>query len=833
MPKNGVIRVEPGAKLIVDGARITHNCSGFWYGIRVLGTGNGANQHPSTHGTAVFSNGAVIEHARFGVMNWDFQSVTTSGGIIQATDALFLNNQKSAEFCLFYNRDGNYNIRPDRSYFSRCLFEITDDYKGEELQYPFDCHASLWEVSGISFSGCQFYNRSTLSMKGKGHGLLSFNAGYTVGPYCGGIYSFDCTDMKRSVFKGFTYGIKADGDQTGTAHALTVDRCAFDSVTVGIFTPNFNHLSANRNIFHVGNGLPVEWTNCHQNMGIHTRYISQFRVEENEFKGFTHADQQADWENIGVIVEQSGTNDKELYKNSFENLTSGVMALGKNVSDPVFPSGASYGLRLFCNTFQQNKNDIHVLGNPAAPYYEGICQTQGATSLSAGNRFLSSGSGIVHINNSGRHIAYAYKGNHTEPLSGSRFGTILAANAHGCASRFSESVPSVLLDATATGLQEARFSGNMAAWNTALGEYENLLDGGDRQGLLSYISAAEPEDAAEVTNTLLGHAPWLSEPVLRAVIQADILPTVMLMDLLLANPDVLLDYELMAFLMELEGIGTEEAAELEAARGEVTVRTKTEATLSAYHAAAMEAAGRILISIKNDSLGNTAERLPLWLNHTGELWAQYELAFYYLASGDVNASDNVWQDILTGWELNEAQQAEYNAYLDYWNIRKALKESDRNIRQLTDSELAVLAGIREDLPNTQIGNIATSVLDFNLGTHVLVCAEQATPSYPHSRPGAPGSQTPPSRIRQIPPVIEAFPNPARDYVTFAYRLATVSGKLVLRVINQSGQSVAVLYPQDKEGRLHWDTRLMPPGQYLYQLSDDRGSKGSGKVVILK
>lgn len=825
---DNTILVKKGGKLVIDGAYIStlsYNETGFWQGIRVEGTAGQRQNVMNSSSTVIIKNGAVIENALIAVANWDTETgVHTAGGVIQATDAVFRNNKKSLDFVPFFNYDQNHNIRPDLSYFRRCEFTITDEYNGNATTNPFDCHASLWEVNGVSFTGCRFYNRNTSSMKGRGHGLLSFNAGYTVGPYCSGIYTLSCSDIQRSIFKGFTYGIKADGDYTGAAYALTVDRCDFDSVAAGIDVAHFNHLSALRNRFYVGNHrISPSPIGCHRNIGIYARYISQFRIEENEFTGFPYSG----WEHIGVVVQQSGPDDKELYKNRFEQLSKGVWVLGKNVSNPVYPPGNPSGLRLVCNQFQDNTKDIFVEGNPAAPYREGICQYQGSSLKSAGNLFLSAT--VPHISNGAMNLSYWYNGSNTEPVNGFGFSAGPAAAAHGCASRFTTDVPSVLLDATAASVQSAAFATHTGLFEAAYPEFEALIDDGDQAGLLAYIGTAEPEDAAEVTNTMLQKAPWLSETVLHALVTAGILPTGMLMDVLVEHPDVLRHYDFMGYIRSLEYIGPEEEALLEAALSVNTERTEALSKLTAYHSDASTAANMMVTSIKNDSLGNTAELLPQWLNHTGTLWAQYQLAFYYIDVDDINAGAGILEAIPDEWELEGGLLEEHDAFVSLWDIRKELQSSGRHIRQLTDPEKTTLEGIRETLSGTMIGSISHSVLNFVNNIPDSSCAALTPPVYSRQA-GPPGR---PAAIRATLPLIHAYPNPAKDYTTFAYNLATVKGRLVLSITNQAGQQVALLYPGGSKGRLHWDTRLLPAGTYVYRLSDDQAYKGSGKVVIIK
>jgi len=87
--------IEPGAKLIIDGGRLTNSgtskCSGsekYWQGVQVYGT---SNQHqfpahnPTHQGMLELKNGGTIEYAHKAVTNWKEGSWNEIGGVIKST----------------------------------------------------------------------------------------------------------------------------------------------------------------------------------------------------------------------------------------------------------------------------------------------------------------------------------------------------------------------------------------------------------------------------------------------------------------------------------------------------------------------------------------------------------------------------------------------------------------------------------------------------------------------------------------------------------------------------------------------------------------------------
>lgn len=413
MPANGVILVDRGATLVVDGATITNSCEKcMWAGINLGGTAwqsqGSANSHPH-QGRVVLQNGATLEHARTAISNWSLDDPAghaTSGGIIHATGANFINNGRSAEFIPYQNYGFGGIPISDGSFFRNCTFNITNDYKGLAVNYPFKHHVTMWDVSGVKFYGNTFKNEHTGNLRGLGDGIYSYNSGFNATRYPLNL------SQSANAFLDLKQGISIDGDMRGKPKSVLIDRNDFDGTTIGIMISNVENVTAIRNSFSVGNGRGIELLDCHDNIGIYATNTAQFRIEENVFTESTP--KTADY-TIGTLIHHSGGNDKELYKNSYNGLDYGILATGKNRVPYIatYPAGNT-GLRILCNSFTGNTNDVGVSGNNTAPNYEGIAMFQGSNALSAGNRFNTSTS--THFNNTASSITYYYGPNNSNVI---------------------------------------------------------------------------------------------------------------------------------------------------------------------------------------------------------------------------------------------------------------------------------------------------------------------------------------------------------------------------------------------------------------------------------
>ncbi len=819
MPKNGQIIIEPGAKLVVDGATITNSCeSCFWRGILV--TGNASQpQTASTQGSLEIKNGAIIEHALLAISNSDnINFSTASGGIINASNATFRNNKKSASINTYKNITNGVHLS-DKSYFINCTFVIDDNFKGTATVDPFESHASLWESYGVKFTGCKFYNNNTTTQKGKGRGINSYNASYNVNPLCTSLTA-PCTSFQRSEFKGTTFGILAEGDINTTN--FVVDRADFDQVSIGVRVNSQQCASITRCLFDVGNGEPAEVTGCYQNIGIYNTNTQAFSIQENTFLGHTNTSQPSGWQNFGVVMEHSGENNKEVYKNTFTSLTTGCFALGKNRSSHT--NNKVTGLRFLCNSFTSNITDIGVYGTAAAPYFEGIAW-QGSSLSSAGNTFNSTTS--THVANLAMPIRYYHTGGNTKPtlVTPGFVTTVLGANAAACTSKLPTENPVALTADTRNTLKNDFFSWD-AILKNAEGSFFNRLDGGNTADMLNYI--AGQGDASEMESYMMAASPWLSETTLRALATSDVLPASMLQDVLTANPDALQDNAFMDFLQNSIPTPLEESVitELINSRETTTARTALQDTISNASYLSSEIAARLIRDIKGDSSSSyQVDSLPVWLQNTKELWAKYHLAGYYLNKGMFDEGDTVLAHIPQDYVLESEQQNEWGAFGELWAVLRPLYAAGRNIFSLTQSELTALGTVGENPEAQNLKIISLAIYYWVNHLTLFPCADVNLPPLRPSFSNIAG--------KKDNNLFNAYPNPARDYVVFDYNVPAAKNTLTLTVTNTLGQQVMQKPLSGNNGQTWWDTKEIQPGTFYIKLSDGSKSISTQKLIIIK
>ena len=118
------IIVRPGGKLIVNGGTLTNACDGeMWGGIIVEGNAN-IRQTALMQGSVILNN-ATIENAHEAISTRGAEDSTLwdkTGGIVQATNTLFRNNRRSAEFLTYENHKANGTVTNNVGFFTRCTF---------------------------------------------------------------------------------------------------------------------------------------------------------------------------------------------------------------------------------------------------------------------------------------------------------------------------------------------------------------------------------------------------------------------------------------------------------------------------------------------------------------------------------------------------------------------------------------------------------------------------------------------------------------------------------------------------------------------------------------
>jgi len=893
MPKNGVISVEKGGKLAVHQSMITNDCDQcFWKGIEAHGQST-STQIPANQAWVIIDNGSTIQHAKVAVTNWDkTDSATygyaTTGGIIQISNSTLINNQVGVALLPYHNHTAAGVPMVNIDYFYQDVFSIDGNYKGDNISFPFLYHAYLNGVEGVKFTDCQFLNRdlSTVS-KGMGIGIYSFNGGFNVMPYCGVLAYTGCPSPQRSRFCGLLNGIFVEGDPD-LELTKGIDEADFDTVSIGVYISAVNNVSFTRNNFNIGHGLPVydlntgTFTTCHQNMGVFIQNTAQFRNEGNDFEGKTNLYSYSDWQNIGVAAVNTGGSNVTVYRNTFNNLTEGVYALGCNRGLLSFTMLATSndGLQIRCNTFTNNVNDIAVTPIDGGAGSQGIAQLQGSPTVPSGNTFSGSTNNIN--DNAVSPLKYYYhSGSSSEnPTHVSSIVNVTAiSGVDSCPSSYSLFIST---STSATGLSGAGITSHKTAfnhdklvWQDSLAVLNHKLDFGNSDSLAHIIKITTDTNALF---SILNHGlPYLSERILECIAIDSALPHNKFMTILTANPEALRDYVLLDSIDFYDRkITVQDLPTLKAASHSSTSRSALEGAVNdakwnmdnesniinmAMKTAAdsgrsvsdTTGAGICLdsnsIYFRTDSnscyyyVGASYDSVDKWLQNNGNLWTYYARCGLYFSRGDTTSVKNTLHTVSLMARTSEDTIA-YNYYLFLHNLLRGAYAGGRNVLQLNGGEISSLNNYYTDsfIYNTgqQLMRAVIHVTTTTMGPAPGPMRMPCLTAYPHfpnrqSDPDGNGDTAVIQPVNTLRPnsSLAVYPNPTSGMVNFIYDVPDANGNIHLIVTNVTGEKVGEEYLTAKQGTLTWNSANYSSGIYLYQISDINGEIGVGKIIVTK
>lgn len=844
MGRDRGIIVEPNATLVVNGATLTNSCGDLWQGIVLLGNGD-LPQVTSVQGKVSLLNSAVIENAVAGITNY-MDASHNSGGMITATEASFINNVRALDYRTYHNYTGSYAYLDNFNSFKKCSFTVNDNYRGTGLGYAFNEHVRLYENEGTRFLGCSFSNTGTDAELPRGLGIRAFGASFVVRP----LTNMMDVVTDRGYFAGFAKAIDISSALFNHTAAPIIDRADFEKNTIGVCITGVNNVKTIQCNFTVGNGYNHEVDfrfDCYENIGIYTDNTAQFQIEENVFTGTTHPGTDS-WRNVGVRVDNSGTNNKEIYRNTFTSLDYGSVALGINCT-PQYINGHTpfdRGLRYVCNTFNNNVTDINSLQSTfVLPVSgdRGIAKNQGSLMVSAGNVFNSSGG--IQLN--GQNMYYYHTGGSTKPVDqdGNSILFITADAAHSCPSHLGGPVFPAGLPAAGSIDYNEIVQARIASFADSVHRYDSLM---------SELMTMTLDDARAVPDTVLRNAllyksPWLPDTLVRVLADSSVLPAPMLMTIMSANPDLVRNMTLMNHLMEVPDPLTKKMRDSLHTLYDTVITART--LLDNYIRIRQDSldgwVSMMATEYKtNDTALADSTSVPGLLLATEQLWARYEAAGFM--AGKLSAkkpANKVLFDTPDKIELSPEEADMHGKVMDYWKFYTEITEY-KPIYQIDSAESALLISKVTTLP-------AASWL-------VRIVEATTTSSLPVVPPGTGGPVTPvmlipclnagygersagqggvtrrvksSKLVRLEGHLLTAYPNPSNGDVSFAYRVPVIEQGLSIVIVDIRGSKVAELPLADLKGVAVWSARNSLPGMYLYKLHDGSRLIDWGKIVILK
>ena len=780
MPNDARITVESGGRLVIDGARIYNNCDGgFWQGIEVYGTDLGQLPPvPNGQGYVSLLAGSVIERARFPVY-------VKKGGVVRAQSTDFLNCGTAG----FYNYP-SFSI----SHFIDCDF-VRDAGFADLGSWPDQIFYQSYK--NVRVSGCRFNTINLASNGSNGTAIRGFGSSFHV---------------SGSTFEGYRVGVWGHSwfdDHVGT---FTVRNCTFTENRIGIASWANDNVVITGNTFE-GIGKHIQ-TGSHR--GLTLSNCTGYTVKDNEFYGLGGTIK----DRVGIWALNTGSEVNTIKRNKFEGVYQANLAEENNRgNDP------EEGLQYLCNENFGNTYDFRVLDG-------GVAQYQGGSQDAAKNFF-----GHYNVtdgdfdNESGKKITYYYlpiAGQIPEYYHSISPVQVLNDVVDNCAD-LKHNDDHGILTPTEEPLIEQIFTSAKSSYDQLKASYTALLNGGDNEAVLTgTIQSATGQDAPSLKQDLLGISPYLTSGVLEAVVsRGDIFTNGDLYDILSANPDELGSPGFQDFLYrELDGLLADSILQNQ---GQATARTTTEGNLTRYTMDMHQAANRILISVLADTNSLDLSKYRLWLGNKGSIEARYALASSYMMEEDFVNTRLVRDSIPAQFGLSGDWLSEHGHYVSLTEIVINAIENDVHFAAYAPARVLQVQAIADNSMGVA-GMMAKSLLNVYYGYEYELTPKPDTLQTAQLIKPPIGKTNELARDYQH---LQVMPNPAKDMVSFQYKLGEELVDNEIQVFDVSGQLVTRFEIKGQTGRVQWHTGLVKRGVYFCKLEKGGVAGLPLKLVLIK
>ncbi len=360
--------------------------------------------------------------------------------------------------------------------------------------------------------------------------------------------------------------------------------------------------------------------------------------------------------------------------------------------------------------------------------------------------------------------------------------------------------------------------------------YLDLLDGGDSEDLRTKVAGITLYNRTARLNELYSGSPYLSAQVLQEVMDQSLLSSAHKTEVLKRNPESLRKAETWKQVLGYIGFSAVEMDTLRAARARTTPRDSVEQALGSKQAVLHVGANRLIRHYLVDTSAWQLDSIRFWSMAKWSATAAYRAVDTYLAAGDTTAARAALQSMEADFGLDPAQELEHE-------LMKMLKEVDidrisqgKGWHELGEAELKALEDIAY-YGSTGAGVRAQNILNAFYGAGhyhepILPTGIQAL-----STPGSNRPET--SKAPKVPAQVQAFPNPARQSVTFRYTLPEGTEQAELSIQDVNGQIISVLPIIEGQATASWDSRPYPAGLYFYTLHLPNHRLATQKLVILR
>ncbi len=544
--------------------------------------------------------------------------------------------------------------------------------------------------------------------------------------------------------------------------------------------------------------------------GLYLNECTGYHVEENTFTSENYLSV----DRFGIIVNYSGQNVDEIYRNNFNHINTGI-----NIQDENRNSKGE-GLHIRCNLFEDTYYDIKVLPAEKDGTYLGIAEEQGAdtqepTDMAGNNFYYNYTIDDDDLDNEPLCLDFNYyypsqaDYPNLEPIdySASVYVTSISYPIYdpwifddGCPSKLESSgggIPTEELEATEQSIDSLQSI------------LVSLVDEGDTESLVDEVETSTSSQTMDIYNQLLNASPYLSDTVVSTSIEnEELLPNAMVRDIMVANTHTSKSEKLMAKLDE-RNVSMPGYMKAEILQGKDSLSTKEniEAALSSHRVKKHT----IINSIQRQYLFDTINPLSssdslvnLYINDD-ILLSKYKLAFTRLKRKEYTEGSNLLTNIPYNFSLNDNEFNEYQSLVEYYDILLQADTGNINSDSALSNEFL-------DIYNSGYGIAKAYARNYLIHHDSIIYNEPIAHSNPIKSTDA-EEITNQQLANDKPQFIKIMPNPANDYIIIEYQ-QEIEGEAIINIIDLNGNLKKEIHIISLMGQEIIKTDKWVPGVYI-------------------
>lgn len=362
------------------------------------------------------------------------------------------------------------------------------------------------------------------------------------------------------------------------------------------------------------------------------------------------------------------------------------------------------------------------------------------------------------------------------------------------------------------------------AYGTTRYIYDQLLDGGSTDEVVQEIQSTWPADAWNLRTSMLSRSPFLSVEALMGMVERNVMPSAMVAEVLIANPEATRQDGFVEWLQEKSGhpLPTYLLAAVVSSWDQNTYRTTLEAEMGTHHAAMTQQAHMVMEHWRSDTLYEHVDSLRGAWQLLRTPAARYAEALTYLQEGNATAAFQVVDQIPVERELRGPGELERQRMLGLIAFCAAVFADARTMAQLNEGEVNALEAIVDntyDRPATWAQNLLRFAYER--------CRTPLT--------GGDGTRRPSFLIQlaagePVLPHLAVAPNPASAWVAFSVRLNNTPNNAQLLVRDLMGRLVWQSTVGAPEQQILWDCRSVETGSYTVELMNGGALVATSKFI---